>query len=114
MSTSFKRYVRIVSDPERVEILATGLIPLNFGNWVIYPPRTVVFLWDKSAAERHFIEQVATLNADMQGQGMWLLQFDGDIATAPDESGRAWPGAVIARAAIPLNALNGVTWTRLV
>lgn len=82
---------------------------LNRDDWEIYQPRSVVFLFDVSAADPEKLTSVATTHYENWGE-TWILSFSADLVTEPDESQYGWSGAVVHKRPIPLSAMTDVTW----
>lgn len=104
-----KEYCRVMSDYEKAEVLRSDRITLNREDWVIYPPQTVVFLFDLSQASDDFVQQCAAAHREARGE-TWILRFRAALETETDKSQTGWDGAVVCRQPISLTQAQGVTW----
>jgi len=100
-----------MSAGEKLAFEKVGKVNLNREEWGIYPPRSVVFLFDLSAADPKHLNSVANTHYEDMGE-TWILCFSAHLVTETDESQNGWPGAVVHKGAIPVPALTDVTWQK--
>jgi len=104
-----KRFYRILSSKERELIVRDQCIKPSIKDWVIYPPGTVVFLFDLGKTDPCHLTKIPKLHHDEYGD-TWILEFDGNISTVPDESQKGWPGAVVFHGTILFSNISNITW----